>query len=193
MHHSIAIGLFELELESGIAQFGSKLAIFLSCVILKIDVWPWKAIGHIFYTMSNSLHHFKSIGEVKLELQSGNAQFASKLAFFVLRDLEIWWMTLKNNRAPLLYYIKLRAAFQSHWYIHAGVTVRKRSIQVKIGDFFFSMTLKIDMTLRNNRAPLLCCFKLCASFHSHWWIQTGVTVRNAQLRSKSIIFLAVRL
>ena len=35
------------------------------------------------------------------------------------------------------------------------------------------------MTLKNNRAPLLCCFKLCASFHSHWWIQPGVTAVNA--------------
>ena len=34
------------------------------------------------------------------------------------------------------------------------------------------------MTLKNNRAPLLCYFKLCASFCSHWWIQTGVTVRK---------------
>ena len=30
----------------------------------------------------------------------------------------------------------------------------------------------------NKRAPLLCYFKLCASFRSHWWIQTGVTVRK---------------
>ena len=34
------------------------------------------------------------------------------------------------------------------------------------------------MTLKNNRAPHQCHFKLCASFHSHWWIQTGVTVRK---------------
>ena len=32
------------------------------------------------------------------------------------------------------------------------------------------------MTLKNNRAPLLCYFKLCASCRGHWWIQTGVTV-----------------
>ena len=32
----------------------------------------------------------------------------------------------------------------------------------------------LQMTLQNNRAPLLCYFKLCASFHTHWWIQTGV-------------------
>ena len=34
------------------------------------------------------------------------------------------------------------------------------------------------MTLENNRAPLLCCFKLCATFHSHRWIQTEVAVRK---------------
>ena len=32
------------------------------------------------------------------------------------------------------------------------------------------------MTLKYNRAPLLCYFTLCASFQSNWWIQTGVTV-----------------
>ena len=34
------------------------------------------------------------------------------------------------------------------------------------------------MTLENNRASILCCFKLCATFHSHQWIQNGVTVRK---------------
>ena len=34
------------------------------------------------------------------------------------------------------------------------------------------------MTLKNNRAPLLCYFKLCASFRSHLCIQTGVRVRK---------------
>ena len=34
------------------------------------------------------------------------------------------------------------------------------------------------MTPKNNRAPLLCHVKLFASFPSHWWIQTGVTVRK---------------
>ena len=34
------------------------------------------------------------------------------------------------------------------------------------------------MTLKNNRAPRLCCFQLCAWFHCHMWIQTGVRVRK---------------
>ena len=37
------------------------------------------------------------------------------------------------------------------------------------------------MALEYNRASLLCCFKLCATFHSHWWIQTGVTVRKRSI------------
>ena len=35
-----------------------------------------------------------------------------------------------------------------------------------------------QMTLQNYRAPLLCYFKLCASFCSHSWIQTRVTVQK---------------
>ena len=34
------------------------------------------------------------------------------------------------------------------------------------------------MALKNNRTPVLCYFKLCALFRTHWWIQTGVTVRK---------------
>ena len=52
--------------------------------------------------------------------------------FFVSCDLEIWWMTLKNNKVPHLYYTKLCVLFQSHQWIQTGVTVWKRSILVKI-------------------------------------------------------------
>ena len=99
--------------------------------------------------------------------------------FYIPCDLEIWWMTLKNKRAPLLCCFKLYASFHSHRWIQTKVTVRKRSIRVKIGDFFVPCDLEIWwMTLKNNRAPLLCCFKLYTSFHSHWWIPTKVTVRT---------------
>ena len=77
MHHFVAIGEFKLELQSGNAQFGSKSMIFFSCVTLQFDVWPWKTIGHLFYATSSFVHHFLAIGDFKLELQSGNAQFGS--------------------------------------------------------------------------------------------------------------------
>ena len=113
--------------------------------------------------------------------------------FLFLRDLEIWWMTLKNNTTPLLYYIKLCAAFQSHCHIKTGVTARKRSIRVKIGDFLSRVTLKIDVwpwkTIGHR--DRICCFNLCASFHSQLWIQTGVTVRKRPIWVKINDFLAV--
>ena len=52
---------------------------FSARVTVKFDRWPWKTIGHFFYTTSSFVHHFKSIGEFKLDLQSRNAQFGSKL------------------------------------------------------------------------------------------------------------------
>ena len=138
------------------------------------------------------MHHCKIIGEFKLELQSRNSQFGSKLAiFYILCDLEIWCMTLENNRAPLLYHTKRSASLQSHRLSQTWVTVRKRSIRVKIGIFFVPCDLQIWwMTLKNNSAPLLCPLKLCASFHSHWWIQTGVKVRKRPIRVKIGNFLS---
>ena len=47
------------------------------------------------------------------------------LRFSVPCDLEIWRMTLKNNRAPLLSNIKLYVSFHYHIRIQTGVTVRK--------------------------------------------------------------------
>ena len=80
---------------------------------------------------------------------------------------------------PLLCYVKLCASFQSHPWNQNGLTVRKPSIRVKIGDF---LSLEIcQMTLNNNRASLLCHFKLCAWFRSHWRIWIGVSVPKRQI------------
>ena len=59
-----------------------KLDDFFSCVTLEFDVWPWKTIGHLFYSTSSFVHHFVAICVLKLELQSGNAQFGSKSMIF---------------------------------------------------------------------------------------------------------------
>ena len=85
-----------------------------------------KTIGHLFYATSSFVHHFVAIGEFKLELQSGNAQSGSNSTILEPCDLEIWQMTLKNNRAPPLSNIKLYTSFHHHMWIQTGVTVRKR-------------------------------------------------------------------
>ena len=82
VHHFVAIGEFKLELQSGNAQVGSNSMNFKSRATSKFDGWPWKTIGHIFYGTSSFVHHLVSIGDFKLDLQSGNAQFGSKSTIF---------------------------------------------------------------------------------------------------------------
>ena len=55
-------------------------------------------------------------------------------------DLEIWQMTLKNKRAPLLSNIKLYASFRHHMWLQTRVTVRKRLSWVVT-----SVTLTFDL------------------------------------------------
>ena len=121
---------------------------------------------------------FESHGWIQTWVTVRKHSIRVKIGNFFPCDLEIWWMTLENKRAPLLYYIKLCASFQNHGWIQTGATVRKRSIQVKISNFLSRVTLKFYEWPWKSRAPLLCCFKVFASFHSHWWIQTRVTVRK---------------
>ena len=112
--------------------------------------------------------------------------------FLEPRDLEIWRMTLKNNRAPLLCYFKLYASFRSHRWIQAGVTVRKRPIWVKIGDVLYRVTLKFDGWPWKTIGHLSFAV---SSFVQHFVaigdfkleLQSG----NAQFGSNSTIFRAV--
>ena len=210
-----AMGEFKLESQSGNAQLGSKSAIFCpvwpwnlsddleqaksegfdSCnrpgnltqiglkllifqpMTLKFDGWPRKIIGHLFYITSNFVHHFKSISEFKLELQSGNTQFRSKSAIFcpVWRNLTY---DLERQKAPFLCCFKHFASFHSHWWIQTGVTVRKHLVWVKFNDFLAVWPWNLLDDLEKNRAPLWSNIELRAPFHHHLWIQTGVTVRK---------------
>ena len=150
--------------------------------------WSWKTTEHLFYTTSSFVLHFKAMGKFKLELQSGNAQLGSKSVIFC----PVWpWnliVTLKINRAPFLCYFKLCASFHSHQWIQTGVTVRKRPIWVKIGDFWSRVTLKWPWKTIWN------LFYATSSF-VHNFIATdefklGLQSGNAQYGSKVTIFLA---
>ena len=122
VHHFKPIGEFKLELLPKNAQFGSKLAI-LSPVWprnLMDDLEQCKSEGfdscdrpsnlkfdsnrrffspcdiEIWWTTSKNnraLLLYQSIAELKLEVQSGNAQFGSKLAIFC----PVWPWNLMDN------------------------------------------------------------------------------------------------
>ena len=105
--------------------------------------------------------------------------------FFVPCDLEIWWTALKSTssmlRKPMCIITKPSVnsiLIHSPEKLNSG---QNRPFDLEIW----------QMTLKNNRTPLLCYFKLCASFRSYWWIQIRFTVRNTQFGSKPKIFLAV--
>ena len=169
-----------------------KIGDLLSRVTSKFDGWPWKTIRHLFYVASSLVHHFIAIGEFKLKLQSGNAQFGSKSAIYFPCDLETWRMTLKNNRAHLLCCFKLYASFHSHWWIQTKVTVRKCPIWVKINDLFSRVTLKFDGWPSKTIGHI---FYVASSFMHHFIVIGEFKLKlqsgNAQFGSKSTIFLAV--
>ena len=124
-----------------------QIVYFSAHLTVKFDGWPYKTIGHFFYTTSSFVYHLKCISEVKLELQAGNAQFGSKLVIFFLSCMTFKfdrWPWKQNNGATLLCCFKLCAPFHSHWWIQTGVTVWKHPIWVKINNFFSRVTLKFD-------------------------------------------------
>ena len=90
-------------------------------------------------------------------------------------------MTLKNNTAPFLIYLKLCASFRSRWWIQTGVTIRKRSIRVKIIIFVPSWPWNLTDDLEKQQGtsstllPALC-------IHSHPWNQIGITVQKRPIQ-----------
>ena len=108
-------------------------------------------------------------------------------------DLEIWRMTLQNNRAPLLCYFKLCASFRSHWWIKTSITVRKCPIWVKFDDFYSRATLKFDGWPCKTIGHL---FYATSSFVYHFVpigeFKLKLQCGNAQSGSNWMIFRAVQ-
>ena len=209
---------------------------------LKFDGWPKNNRVPLLYYIK-LWASFQNYRWIQTEVTVRKPSLRSKSAIFCL----VWpWNLmdgLEKNRATFPYNIKLCASFQSHRWIQTWVTIRKRPIHVKIGDFLSCVTLKFywwpwrtiehlfyvswslahhfiaisefkhelrsgdaqfgsksmifcsvwpwnlrKMTFKNNKAPLLCYFKLCALFCSRWWIQTGVTVRKRPIWLKNDYF-----
>ena len=111
---------------------------------------------------------------------------------FVPCDLEIWRMTLENDRASLLCCFKLCATFHSHWWIQPGVEVRKRPIWVKFDDFKSRVTLKFDGWPWKTIGHLYYATSSCMhNFVAIGEFKLEVQSGNAQFGSKSTIFRAV--
>ena len=160
---------------------------------LKFDVWPWKTIGHLFYTTSSFVHHFVAIGEFKLELQSGNAQSGSKSTIFFSR------VTLKFDGWPSKTIGHLFYATSN--FVQHFVPIREFKLELQSGNaqsrskstiFFSRVTLKFDGWPSKTIGHL---FYATSNFVQHFVpirefkleLQSG----NAPSGSKSTIFSAV--
>ena len=159
----------------------------------KLDGWPRKKnrtplLDYIKLCASFQSHRWIQTC-VTYSLETPNS--GQNRLFFVQYNLEIWWMALKYNKAPLLCYFKLCASFHSHCSIQTGVTVWKHQVGSKSVIFFVLFDPAIwQMPLKNNRVHLVWYFNLCASFHSHRSIQAGVTIRKCQIRVQIVYFLS---
>ena len=122
---------------------GKNWWFFFSRVTLKCDGWPWKTIWHLFYATLSFVHHFKTINELKLELQSGNAQFRSKSAFFLS------YVTLKFDGWPqktIGHLVYVTSRFVHHFVAICEFKMSYVSETPKLGQFFLiSMTLTFDL------------------------------------------------
>ena len=126
-----------------------NISTFRFRVTLKFDGWPWKTTGHLFYATSN----FDPV-------KSGQ-----NWQLLILCDLEIWWMTLKNNR---------NLFYATPSFVHHLTTIGsfKLDLQsgnaqfwVKIGDFWSRVTLKFDRWPLKTIAHL---FYATSSFVNHF-------------------------
>ena len=184
MHHFVAIGEFKLQLQSGKAQSGSNSTIFRA-------VRPWnltddlaKQYG-IFYATSSFVYHFIPVFKISAgprtltgKIWVGPASFPS-LSYINFRKI-----VLRSGKFQILF-----------WRLSYPLVILNLSYSPEtpnlgqMRQYFEPCDLEIwRMTLKNNRAPLLCYFKLCAAFRTHWWIQTGVTVRKRPIWVKFDVF-----
>ena len=121
--HFITISELKLESKTRNAQFESKLMFVLSCVTLKFNKWPWKAIGQLFHATSGFVHDFIAIVDWNWGYSPGTSNLGQYRWFLCRVTLQ---MILRNIKAPPPCHINLCASFHHHIWMQTGVTVRKR-------------------------------------------------------------------
>ena len=168
---------------SNLAQIWSKSSIFG-------PLWPWNLMDGLGKKKGTSSILHQALCIISNPSMNSNWNYSPETLnlgqnrqFFVPCDLEIWQMTSKNNRAPLLCCFKLCVSFHSHQWIQTGVKVRKRPILVKIDDFFSRVTLKFNGWPSKTIGHL---FYATSTFVHHFIPIGSVAVNYRYRRYKSI-------
>ena len=107
--------------------------------------------------------------------------------FFSLPELENWEITLKTIGHIL---------YATSSIVHHFKAISEFKLALQPGNALFRVYIVSHdfeiwpMTLTNNRTILLGCFKLYASFESHRWIQTEITICKRPIWVKIVEFLS---
>ena len=164
-----------------LAQIGANSSIVLARVTLKFDGLRLKIIRHLFHAPRIYVYHFIAIGGCKFELQTDNS-IRAKTLYLSAR------VTLKFTEWPNKTIGHISHAPRSYMCHLTAMSILELTLQS--GNTQFGSKSSIFQTIRpwnlvddleKQKAPLqvLCYFKLCAWFCSHWWIQTELQPGNA--------------
>ena len=96
---------------------------------LKFDGWPWKTIGHLYDAMSSFVHHFKAIGEFKLEL-------AWKRSIRVEINYFLSCVTLKFDKRPrkrIVDFFYATSKFVHHFVANSEFKLELQSKNAQLG------------------------------------------------------------
>ena len=166
-------------------NLGQNRRFFFSRVTLKFDGWPSKTIGHLF-------KHYQAIYIISSSYVNSNWSNSPETPnlgqirrFLEPCNLEIWRMTFKNNRTPLLSIIKLYASFHHHMWIQTGVTVWKRlswvvtsvTLTFDLWSWPFAWTSLLSLVITPENFMMI-----------RWWehSQKGVTERRTDGRTDGL-------
>ena len=187
-----------------------KLFLWHTCATQKVDLGPAQIIPHDYLdnmvnfgqrTYSNAFSKMTMLvfgSKLKQEnlrdliVATGLVIFKldSNLQFFNPCDIEIWWMTLESNRAPLLYYISFSHQFKSI----SGFTLKLQPGNIQLGSklviFVSRVTLKFDKWPSKSIGHI-CCTTSSSLHHFKAIGEFKLRKRSIQFGSKSVIFCPV--
>ena len=149
-------------------------------------------MGHLFYITSSFVRHLKPIGEFKLELLSGNAQFGSKSANFLSR------VTLKFDGWPWKTIGHLLYVASS--FVHHFIAIGEFKLKLQSGNSQFGSKSPIycpvwpwNLTdeLKKTIGHLFCATSsFVQRFVAIGEYKLELQSKNAQFGSKSTIFFS---
>ena len=145
-----------------------RLSWVVTSVTLTFDLWPWLFAWTSHLSLVTTSENFMMIGwweHSQKGVTDGRTDRRTDGKYHSLSCL----VAAKNNR-------HLFCATSN--FVHHFIAISVFKLELQSGNAQFGWKLLIfflaGVTLKYNKAPLICYLKLCGLFSSHQWIQIGV-------------------